>query len=50
MFTSVAYTIQENTTIDGQIITAGELFVEAQIDSPNYHFVVHITNLMDQGG
>ena len=30
MFTSGAYTIQENTTIDGQIITAGELVVKAQ--------------------
>ena len=30
MFTSGAYTLQENTTIDGQIITAGELVVEAQ--------------------
>ena len=30
MFTSGAYTLQENTTIDGQIITAGELFVKAQ--------------------
>ena len=30
MFTSEAYTLQENTTIDGQIITAGELVVKAQ--------------------
>ena len=30
MFTSVAYTLQENTTIDGQIITAGELVVNAK--------------------
>ena len=30
MFTSGAYTLQENTTIDGQIITAGELVVKAQ--------------------
>ena len=30
MFTSGAYTLQENTTIDGQIITAGELVVETQ--------------------
>ena len=30
MFTSGAYTLQRNTTIDGQIITAGELVVEAQ--------------------
>ena len=29
MFTSGAYTLQENTTIDGQIITAGELVVNA---------------------
>ena len=30
MFTSEAYTLQENITIDGQIITAGELVVKAQ--------------------
>ena len=30
MFTSGSYTLQENTTIDGQIITAGELVVKAQ--------------------
>ena len=30
MFTSGAYTLQENTTIDGQIITSGELVVKAQ--------------------
>ena len=30
MFTSGAYTLQENTTIDGQIITAGELVVNAK--------------------
>ena len=30
MFTSVAYTLQENTVIDGQIITAGELVVKAK--------------------
>ena len=30
MFTSGAYKLQENTTIDGQIITAGELVVKAQ--------------------
>ena len=30
MFTSGAYTLQENTKIDGQIITAGELVVKAQ--------------------
>ena len=30
MFTSGAYTLQENTTIDGQIITAGELVVKAK--------------------
>ena len=29
MFTSGAYTIQENTTTDGQIINAGELVVKA---------------------
>ena len=30
MFTSGAYTLQENTTIDGKIITSGEFFVKAQ--------------------
>ena len=30
MFTSGAYTLQENTTIDGQIITAGGFFVKAK--------------------
>ena len=30
MFTSEAYTLQDNTTIYGQIITAGELVVKAQ--------------------
>ena len=30
MFTSVKYTLQENTTTDGQIITAGELVVKAK--------------------
>ena len=30
MFTSEAYTLQDNTTIDGQIITADELFVKKQ--------------------
>ena len=30
MFTSGAYTLQENTTIDGQIITAGELVVKVE--------------------
>ena len=30
MFTSGAYRLQENTTIDGEIITAGELGVKAQ--------------------
>ena len=30
MFTSVAYTLQKNTTIDGKIITAGELVVKSQ--------------------
>ena len=28
MFTSGSYTLQENTTIDGKIITAGELVVK----------------------
>ena len=52
MFTSVAYTLQENTTIDGKIITAVELVVKAQylcsikVDTnwywnqqPNHHFI-----------
>ena len=30
IFTSGSYTLQENTTIDGQIITAGELVVKAK--------------------
>ena len=30
MFTSEAYTLHYKTTIDRQIITAGELFVKAQ--------------------
>ena len=30
MFTSEAYKLQDNTTIDGKIITAGELVVKAQ--------------------
>ena len=30
MFTSEAYTIQDNTIIDGKIITAGELAVKSQ--------------------
>ena len=30
MFKSGAYTLHENTTIDGKIITAGELVVKAQ--------------------
>ena len=30
MFTSEAYTIQDNTTMDGKIITAEELVVKAQ--------------------
>ena len=29
-FISEAYTLQKNTTIDGQVISAGELFVKAQ--------------------
>ena len=56
MFTSVAYTLQENTSIDGQIITAGELVVKAQyicsvqIDTnwywnqqPKHHFITVTT-------
>ena len=30
IFTSGSYTVQENTKINGQIITAGELFVNAK--------------------
>ena len=30
MFKLEAYTLQDNTTADGQIITAGELVVKAQ--------------------
>ena len=30
MFTPGAYTLQENTTIDGKIITTGELVVKVQ--------------------
>ena len=30
MFTSEAYKLQDNTTIDGQIITSGELVVKAK--------------------
>ena len=30
VFTSEVYTLQDNTTIDGQIITAGKLFAKAQ--------------------
>ena len=52
MFISRAYTLQENITIDGKIITAGESFVKAhylcsmQIDTnwylnqqPKHHFI-----------
>ena len=39
MFTSVAYTLQENTTIDGQIITAGELVVKEK-----YIFSMQVDN------
>ena len=43
MFTSGAYTLQENTTIDGQILIAGELVVNTkylcsmQVDT-NWYF------------
>ena len=30
VFTSESYRLQDNTTIDGQIITSGELVVKAQ--------------------
>ena len=55
MFTSGAYTLQENTKIDGQIITAGELVVKAkylcsmQVDTNWYcnqqpkHHVITVT-------
>ena len=52
MFTSEAYTLQDNTTIDGNIITAGELVVKekylcsVQVDTnwywnqqPQHHFI-----------
>ena len=52
MFTSGAYTLQENTTIDGQILIAGELVINAkyicsmQVDTnwywnqqPNHHVI-----------
>ena len=54
MFTSGAYTLQENTTIDGQIINAGELVIKAkyvcsmQIDTNCYwnkqpkHYVITV--------
>ena len=43
MFTSVLYTLQENTTIDGNFLIAGELVVNAkylcsmQVDRMVYH-------------
>ena len=40
IFTSEAYTLQNNTTIDGQIITAGKLVVKAQY----LCFIQEITN------
>ena len=53
MFTSEAYTLLDNTTIDGKIITAGELFIKAQyicsrqVDTnwywnqcPQHHFII----------
>ena len=52
MFTSGAYTLQENTTIDGQILIAGELVLNTkylcslQVDTnwywnqqPNHHVI-----------
>ena len=52
MYTPEAYTLQYNTTIDGKIITAGELVVKAkylcsmQVDTncywnkhPQHHFI-----------
>ena len=30
MFTSESYTVQDNTTIDGKVITAGKLVVNTQ--------------------
>ena len=52
MFTSGAYTLQKNTKVDGQIISAGELVVNAkyicsmQVDTnlywyqhPKHHFI-----------
>ena len=59
MFTSGAYTLQENTTIDGQIITAGELVVKAkylcsmQVDTnwyynhqPKHHVITVLTRII----
>ena len=56
MFRTGAYTLQENTTIDGQIITAGELVVKAkylcyvQVDTnwywnqqPKHHVIIVTT-------
>ena len=53
MFTPEAYTLQENTTIDGKIITAGELVVKEkyicyiQVDTnwylnqqPKHHVII----------
>ena len=46
MFTSEAYTFQDNTTIDGKMVTAGELVFKAQylcsiqVDS-NWYFNQH---------
>ena len=37
MFTSEAYTLQDNTTIYGKIITAGKLVAEAQ-----YHYYMQV--------
>ena len=56
MFSSEAYTLQDNTTIDGNIITAGKLFVKSQylcymqVDTnwywnqhPQHHFITDTT-------
>ena len=59
MFILKAYTLQNNTTIDGQIITAGELVVKAQYicstqdrtnwnwdQHPLQHYIIVPTNKM----
>ena len=47
MFTSGAYTLQENTTIDGKIITAGELVVNAKYICSMQVYTNWYWNLLD---